>query len=90
MAPHKSGQPISRREALCRVGNGFAMMAFAGLVKQSVALAAGLDLYAAVPEDAPTTLAPGGRATIPTGIAISLPPGSEGQVRGKKPWRGVS
>jgi dUTP pyrophosphatase len=45
------------------------------------ALAAGLDLYAAVPEDAPVTIAPGGRATIVTGVAIALPPGSEGQVR---------
>ena len=43
--------------------------------------AAGLDLYAAVPADAPVTLAPGGRAQIPTGIAIALPRGTEGQVR---------
>lgn len=45
------------------------------------ALAAGLDLYAAVPDDAPVTIAPGSRATISTGIAIALPPGSEGQIR---------
>jgi dUTP pyrophosphatase len=45
------------------------------------ALAAGLDLIAAVPADAPVTLAPGGRAAIPTGIAVALPPGVEGQVR---------
>jgi dUTP pyrophosphatase len=45
------------------------------------ALAAGLDLLAAVPADAPVTIAPGGRAMIPTGIAIALPPGSEGQIR---------
>jgi dUTP diphosphatase len=45
------------------------------------ALAAGLDLIAAVPADAPLTLAPGGRALVPTGIAIALPPGSEAQVR---------
>jgi dUTP pyrophosphatase len=43
--------------------------------------AAGLDLVAAVPADAPVIIAPGERATIPTGIAISLPPGSEGQIR---------
>jgi hypothetical protein len=42
MAPHKAGTPITRREALCRVGNGFAMMAFAGLVNDSVARAAGV------------------------------------------------
>jgi dUTP pyrophosphatase len=45
------------------------------------ALAAGLDLMAAVPADAPVVIAPGERAMIPTGIAIALPPGSEGQVR---------
>jgi dUTP pyrophosphatase len=45
------------------------------------ALAAGLDLLAAVPAQAPITIAPCGRAMIPTGIAIGLPPGSEGQIR---------
>jgi dUTP pyrophosphatase len=45
------------------------------------ALAAGLDLVAAVPADAPVTIAPGERASIPTGIALALPPGTEGQVR---------
>ncbi|MBF0143027.1 MAG: dUTP diphosphatase [Magnetococcales bacterium] len=41
--------------------------------------AAGVDLLAAV--TAPLTLAPGRRQLIPTGIAIALPPGWEGQVR---------
>ena len=45
------------------------------------ALAAGLDLIAAVSADAPIVIAPGERALIPTGIAIALPPGFEGQVR---------
>jgi dUTP diphosphatase len=45
------------------------------------ALAAGLDLLAAVPVDAPLTLAPGARALVPTGIAIALPEGHEAQVR---------
>jgi dUTP pyrophosphatase len=39
--------------------------------------AAGLDLRA----DAPVTLAPGERALVPTGIALAIPPGFEGQVR---------
>ena len=43
--------------------------------------AAGLDLLAALPPDAPLALAPGARALIPTGIALALPPGHEGQVR---------
>jgi dUTP pyrophosphatase len=43
--------------------------------------AAGLDLMAAVPADAPVSLAPGGRAMVPTGVAIALPRGFEGQVR---------
>jgi dUTP pyrophosphatase len=45
------------------------------------ALAAGLDLLAAVPADAPLALAPGARALVPTGVAIALPAGFEGQVR---------
>jgi dUTP pyrophosphatase len=47
------------------------------------ALAAGLDLLAAVPADAPVEIAPGGRALIPTGVAIALPPGHEAQVRSR-------
>jgi dUTP pyrophosphatase len=43
--------------------------------------AAGLDLLAAVPADAPLTIAPGGRALVPTGICMALPAGTEGQVR---------
>lgn len=43
--------------------------------------AAGLDLVCALPAEAPTTLPPGGRAAIPTGFALGLPPGFEGQVR---------
>jgi dUTP pyrophosphatase len=45
------------------------------------ALAAGLDLLAAVPADAPIEIAPNKRAMIPTGIAIALHPGTEGQIR---------
>jgi dUTP pyrophosphatase len=45
------------------------------------AQAAGLDLMAAVPADAPVVLAPGARALIPTGVAIALPRGLEAQVR---------
>jgi dUTP pyrophosphatase len=45
------------------------------------ALAAGLDLVAAVPAGSPVELAPGSRAAIPTGIAIALPIGHEGQIR---------
>jgi dUTP pyrophosphatase len=45
------------------------------------AQAAGLDLMAALPAGAPTIIAPGGRALIPTGIAIALPVGTEAQIR---------
>jgi dUTP pyrophosphatase len=51
------------------------------LPQYQTALAAGLDLLAAVPTDTPVTLAPGARAIIPTGLAIALPAGTEGQVR---------
>jgi dUTP pyrophosphatase len=40
---------------------------------------AAVDLVAAVAE--PLTLVPGARAAVPTGIAIALPDGFEGQVR---------
>jgi dUTP diphosphatase len=43
--------------------------------------AAGMDLLAAVPADGALTIAPGARMLVPTGIAIALPPGSEGQIR---------
>ncbi len=45
------------------------------------ALAAGADLRAAVPEDAPMVLAPGERALVPTGLAMALPAGYEAQIR---------
>jgi dUTP pyrophosphatase len=45
------------------------------------ALAAGLDLLAALPDDAPVTIAPGTRAMIPTGLKIALPQDTEAQVR---------
>jgi dUTP pyrophosphatase len=43
--------------------------------------AAGLDLLAAIPHDAPLDLAPGTYAMIPTGLVIALPSGFEAQVR---------
>lgn len=42
---------------------------------------AGMDLRAALAEDAPITLAPGARALVPTGLKIALEPGYEAQVR---------
>ena len=41
--------------------------------------AAGLDLCACL--EAPLVLAPGERALVPTGIAVEIPAGHEGQVR---------
>ena len=43
--------------------------------------AAGMDLRAAVPEDAPIVLKPGARVRTPTGLCIAVPPGFEAQVR---------
>ena len=56
-------------------GEGLALPAY-----QS-ADAAGLDLLAAVPQDAPVTLDPGKHALVPTGLIIALPRGCEAQVR---------
>ena len=54
-------------------GNGLPLPSYA------TADAAGVDLAAAVA--APLTLAPGERRDVPTGIALALPAGWEGQVR---------
>jgi dUTP pyrophosphatase len=43
--------------------------------------AAGLDLRAALRDGDVLVLAPGERAAVPTGIALALPAGYEGQVR---------
>jgi dUTP pyrophosphatase len=61
--------------AVCRLphAEGLELPAYA------TAGAAGMDLLAAV--DAPVTLAPGGRALIPTGLTIALPAGYELQIR---------
>ncbi len=50
-----------------------------GLPAYASAQAAGLDLMAAV--EGTVELPPGGRAVVPTGIAIELPDGYEAQVR---------
>ncbi len=43
--------------------------------------AAGMDLRAAVEEDAPIVLKPGARVMAPTGLAFAVPAGFEAQVR---------
>ena len=49
------------------------------LPSYATAGAAGMDLLAAVRE--PLVIPPGGRALVPTGLTIALPPGYELQVR---------
>ncbi len=44
-------------------------------------LAAGADLRAALPQDAPMVLEIGARALVPTGFAMALPAGYEAQIR---------
>ena len=43
--------------------------------------AAGLDLCALVPADAPVTIAPGERRLVGTGLMVAIPPFHEGQLR---------
>jgi dUTP pyrophosphatase len=43
--------------------------------------AAGMDLRAAVPEDAPMCIEPGKWALVPTGLKVAIPAGFEAQVR---------
>ncbi len=47
----------------------------------ATAQSAGCDLVAAI--EAKLTLAPGDRVAVPTGFALAIPPGYEGQVRGR-------
>ena len=56
-------------------GAGLALPAY------QTAQAAGLDLLAAVPEDAPLVLESGKYALVPTALTIALPAGFEAQVR---------
>lgn len=51
------------------------------LPSRQTALAAGFDLMAAVPEEAPLVLAPGARTLVPTGFAVEMPGLCEGQIR---------
>jgi hypothetical protein len=43
MLPHKAPTPVTRRDALCRMGNGFGMLAFASLVGESLARAGAVE-----------------------------------------------
>ncbi|MBC7928122.1 MAG: DUF1501 domain-containing protein [Bryobacteraceae bacterium] len=52
MSRHKSENPVTRREALSRVGNGFGFMAFASMVGNSIARAGNV-----IPNDANLGLA---------------------------------
>ena len=50
---HIGRQPVTRREALCRIGNGFGMLAFASLVGQSLNAAGFTDAQTGVPSGRP-------------------------------------
>jgi dUTP pyrophosphatase len=69
------GGPAGGIVQIRRLANGEGLP----LPVQKSRAAAGFDLPAAVTE--PVVLAPGARALIPTGFAIALPEGYEGQVR---------
>ena len=49
--------------------------------RQQTSGAAGVDLAAALPDGRVVEIAPGARELVPTGLAIALPEGYEGQVR---------
>lgn len=62
---------------VCRLAHGSGLP----LPERQTPDAAGLDLIAATPADAPVLLLPGAFAKIPTGLQLALPAGYEGQVR---------
>lgn len=55
----------------------------ASLPRYQSDLAAGLDLAACLPEGESITLEPGRIVIVPTGLAVAIPPGHEGQVRAR-------
>ena len=69
-----SGGPVVAVKRLPH-GQGLPLPAY------ETAHAAGMDLRAAVADDTPITLRPGDRQAVPTGLAMAIPPGFEGQVR---------
>ena len=71
----KGGAEVTLRVRRLPHGEGLALPAY-----QSVH-AAGLDLLAGLPADAPMVLPSGARTLIPTGLSIELPPGYEAQIR---------
>lgn len=71
------GQPADIEVLVTRFAHGEGL----SLPAYQSAAASGMDLLAAIDEEKGVLLAPGERATIPTGIAIALPQGYEAQVR---------
>ena len=67
------GQEVEVQIQVLAHGRGLDLPAYA------TADSAGMDLRAAV--EAPLTLVPGARSLVPTGLALALPQGYEGQVR---------
>ncbi len=70
---HSAGSVITVQVRVLPHGEGLPFPAYA------TGGAAGLDLAAAVEGD--LVLAPGERALVPTGLALAIPAGCEGQVR---------
>jgi dUTP pyrophosphatase len=75
MTPPEGGPPVRVRIARVRPAED----ADLPLPKPATSGSAGVDLYAALPTD--LTFEPGDRAAVPTGIAVAIPHGFEGQVR---------
>lgn len=71
----KSDQPVAVQVERLPHGEELPLPAY------QTELAAGIDLVAAIPWDAPVALLPGSRTLVPTGLKIALPAGYEAQVR---------
>ncbi|WP_117195305.1 dUTP diphosphatase [Rhizobium terrae] len=69
--------PSSPKLNLVRLPHGAGL----DLPSYETAGAAGMDVRAAVAEEAPLTIAPGKRALVPTGFIFEIPEGFEMQVR---------
>ncbi len=75
-ANERVGAGPRKRVVQCR-----RLRAAAKLPERMTSGASGFDLHACV--EAPITIEPGGRALVPTGLSVAIPPGFEGCVRAR-------
>lgn len=78
--------PLPARSEVAVVVSCLRLRSEAVLPAYQTAGAAGMDLRACLPAGETLTLQPLGRLLVPTGLAVAIPAGYEGQVRPRSGW----